>query len=165
MTAIFYPDCMATSLNGMFTLEARSPDNGTINDRNGNPPSEDDFGFKYREHQDEFRYRLIDNTRNPSIGGFRGKGNGNGTVIWERWQDKGEDSPHELVVSDDGWSILRTGGPQTETQSRLGKPGLGNWSGRKHCWEVPMGEVLQTNPLGTESQQCQSILRWKSVIA
>lgn len=30
--------------------------------------------------------------------------------MWERWQERGEDSPHEVVVSDDGWSILRTHG-------------------------------------------------------
>ena len=112
MTAIFYPDCTATSLNGKFTLEARSPDNGKINHRNGRPPSEDDFGFKYREHQDEFRYRLIDNTRTPFIGRLLGKGSG--AVMWERWQEKDEDSPHELVISDDGWSILRTHGFRPE---------------------------------------------------
>src|SRR5204862_118149 len=106
MTAIFYPDCTVTSLNGKFTLEARSPDNGTINHRDGRPPSEDDFGFKYREHQDEFRYRLIDNTRSPLLARLFRKGGG--AVVWERWQEQREDSPHELVVSDDGWSILRT---------------------------------------------------------
>ena len=35
----------------------------------------------------------------------------------------------------------------------------------KHRWGVPRGEVLQTSPLGTESQRCRVILRWKSVIA
>jgi hypothetical protein len=124
MTAIFYPDCTATSLNGKFTLEACSPDNGTINHRNGRPPSEDDFGFKYREHQDEFRYRLIDNTRTPLLARLFGKGGG--SVVWERWQEIGEDSPHELVVSDDGWSILRTHGfrPEVIVVSPSGKDTL-----------------------------------------
>src|SRR5262245_55212330 len=72
MTAISYPDCTATSPNGKFTLEARSPDNGTINHRNGRSPSENDFAFKYRQHQDEFRYRLIDNTRRPLLGRLTG---------------------------------------------------------------------------------------------
>lgn len=45
-------------------------------------------------HQDNFRYRLLDRDR----------------VVWERAQGEGEHSPHELCVSDDGWSILRTHG-------------------------------------------------------
>jgi hypothetical protein len=36
---------------------------------------------------------------------------------------------------------------------------------RKHRWDVPMGEVLQTSPLGTESQRWHVILRPKSGIA
>jgi hypothetical protein len=35
MTAIYYPDCEATSDNGRYTLEARSPHNGTIPYRGG----------------------------------------------------------------------------------------------------------------------------------
>jgi hypothetical protein len=101
MTAIVYADCEATSPNGKYTLEARSPHNGTINHKDGRPPSEDEYGFKYRDHQSEFRYRLIDNTRS-------------GSVLWERWQERGEDSPHEVVVSDEGWSILRTHGFKPE---------------------------------------------------
>ena len=53
LTAIMYPDCEATSANGEFTLEARSPHNGTIDHRDGTRPSEDEFAFKYREHQSE----------------------------------------------------------------------------------------------------------------
>ncbi len=101
MTAIFYADCEAASPNGRYTLDARSPHNGTINHKDGRPPSEDEYGFKYREHQSEFRYRLIDNIRC-------------GSVIWERWQERDEDSPHEVVVSDEGWSILRTHGFKPE---------------------------------------------------
>ena len=60
MTAIYYPDCQATSFNGRFILEVQSPHNGAILRRDGRPPSDDEFGFKYREHQSEFRYRLLD---------------------------------------------------------------------------------------------------------
>jgi len=38
MTAVFYPDCRATSPNDRFTLEARSPDNGTIRYADGRRP-------------------------------------------------------------------------------------------------------------------------------
>ncbi len=100
MTAIIYPDRETLSPGGRFTLEARSPHNGTIAHRDGRAPSESDFAFKYRQHQREFRYRLLD----------RASGGAGPRVVWERWQPRGEDSPHELVVSDDGWSILRTHG-------------------------------------------------------
>ncbi|WNG24100.1 hypothetical protein F0U62_08740 [Cystobacter fuscus] len=45
-------------------------------------------------HQDHFLYRLLEGER----------------VLWAREQGQDEDSPHELLVSDDGWSILRTQG-------------------------------------------------------
>src|SRR5262249_52578878 len=35
-------------------------------------------------------------------------------VVWERWQAPREDSPHELVVSDDGWAVIRTHGFRPE---------------------------------------------------
>ncbi|HYT89620.1 MAG TPA: hypothetical protein VEL76_13015, partial [Gemmataceae bacterium] len=112
MTAIFYPDCQATSPTGKFTLEARSPHNGTIKHRDGRPPSEDEFGFTYRQHQSEFRYRLVENPPRPFLARlFRKQG---GPVVWERWQSREEDSPHELVVSDDGWSVIRTHGFRPE---------------------------------------------------
>lgn len=107
MTAIFYPDCEVASANGRFVLEARSPHNGTINYRNGKPPSEDEFPFKYREHQSGFRYRLFGRHRTSFLRRLVGA---NQAVVWERWQEKTEDSPGELVVSDEGWSILRTHG-------------------------------------------------------
>ncbi len=107
MTAIFYPDCEAASADGQFVLEARSPHNGTINHRNGKPPSEDEFPFEYRQHQSQFRYRLL-NTHRKSI--LATRENADTSVVWERWQNNSEDSPHELVVSDEGWSILRTHG-------------------------------------------------------
>jgi hypothetical protein len=99
MTAVFYPDCKAVSPNGHFLIEARSPHNGTISHRDGTPASDQEFAFKYREHQSDFRYRLIDKQTDQ--------------VVWERWQDA-EDSPHELIVSNHGWSIIRTHGFQPE---------------------------------------------------
>lgn len=120
MTAIFYPDCEAVSPNGRYLLEARSPYNGSINHRDGSAPPEDDFSFRGSSHQNEFRYRLIDVTRSqlpsPLVA------NDGGAVVWERWQEQGEESPHELVVSDEGWSILRTHGfgPEVIAVSREG---------------------------------------------
>ena len=121
MTAICYADCRATSPNGKYTLEAQSPHNGTISHKDGRPPSDDEFAFKYRQHQREFRYRLIDNTRGPLLSRIFGKGGG--SVVWERWQERGEDSPHEVMVSDGGWSILRTHGfnPELIAVSPAGK--------------------------------------------
>lgn len=100
VTAIHYPDRFAASPGGRYRLEARSPHNGTINHRDGTSATDAEFGFKYREHQRDFRYRLLDGATDA--------------VLWERWQDPGEDSPHELFVSDDGWSILRTHGFRPE---------------------------------------------------
>jgi hypothetical protein len=104
MTAVFYPDCKALSPNGCFKLEARSPHNGTINHRDGLAATEDEFGFKYREHQSHFRYRLLETSGASHIDGYAG------SVLWERWQEETEHSPHELVVSDQGWSIIRPHG-------------------------------------------------------
>ena len=112
MTAIFYPDCDAASPNGKFALEARSPHNGTINHRDGRTPSDDEYPFKYRDHQRDFRYRLLDTTSTSLISRVFGKKAGH--VVWERWQERDEDSPHELVVSDEGWSIIRTHGFKPE---------------------------------------------------
>ncbi len=103
MSPIFYPDCTTTSGNGRFALEARSPHNGTIHHRDGRVASEDEFAFKYREHQSEFRYRLFDTRPEGEVGTSP-------RLVWERWQNHGEDSPGELVVGDGGWAILRTDG-------------------------------------------------------
>ncbi|HYH69239.1 MAG TPA: hypothetical protein VD866_31385, partial [Urbifossiella sp.] len=108
MTAIYYPDCTASSPSGEFSLEARSPHNGTIRHRDGRKSSDDEFGFKYRQHQSEFRYRLLDHSPRTALGRlFRGN---DPQVVWERWQADREDSPGELVVSDDGWAVIRTHG-------------------------------------------------------
>ena len=137
MTAIYYPDCQATSPNGRFTLEARSPHNGSICHRHGRRPSEDEFGFKYREHQSNFRYQLLDNVlRQPPGGPFSGCGR---RLVWERWQERWEDSPHELVVSEDGWCVLRTHGfrPEVIAVSPAGKDALRvciAGPGGEHCY-------------------------------
>jgi hypothetical protein len=100
MTAIYYPDCTASSPNGRYTLQARSPHNGRAPGLDGKQPTPDEFAGVYHSHQSEFRYRMFENPDRR--------------FLWERRQLKGEDSPHELVLSDDGWSILRTHGFQPE---------------------------------------------------
>lgn len=102
MTAVPYPDLKATSPNGRFLLEARSPHNGTILHRDGRPPTDDEYGFKYGACQDCFRFRLIRLGDEAAPGTDEPRGH----VVWERWQSKEEDSPKGLTVSDDGWSIL-----------------------------------------------------------
>jgi hypothetical protein len=121
MTAIFYPDCKAASPNGTFTLEACSPINGTIKHRDGRPPSS---SLRRFGHQDGFRYRVTDNTRRPLIARLLGRRTG--SVLWERWQRRGEDSPHELLVSDDGWCIIRTHGfrPEVIAVTPLGQDAI-----------------------------------------
>jgi hypothetical protein len=74
--------------------------------------SENEFGFKYREHQSEFRYQLLDIARPRSLARLFGREGRR--VVWERWQAPREDSPHELVVSDDGWAVIRTHGFRPE---------------------------------------------------
>lgn len=98
MTAIYYADRVARSPNGRYQLEARSPDNGTILQRDGKRST--GFGAQYRQHQSNFRYRLLELPH--------------GRVVWERWQPRGEDSPGELIVSSDGWSVIRTHGFRQE---------------------------------------------------
>lgn len=102
MTAIFYSDLEVRSANEALTFEARSPHNGTINHKDGRSPSDSEYGFKYRCHQSDFRYRLIDNSAKQQ------------RVLWERWQPQGEDSPHQLLVSDEAWCVIRTHGFRPE---------------------------------------------------
>ncbi|MBN9521107.1 hypothetical protein J0H58_21740 [bacterium] len=99
MTAIFYPDCSTTSDGGRYTLEARSPHNGSIPCQDGRMPA-DDFPTMYRQLQRDFRYRLLDNQEAEPA---RTDGMG---VVWERWQPRRENSPHELLVSPDGWAVI-----------------------------------------------------------
>lgn len=96
MTAIYYRDRVARSANEEFELEARSPHNGSISHADGRAPTDDEYEYKYRSHQSEFRYRLIERAT--------------GAVVWERWQPRGEDSPGELFVANDGWSVIQTYG-------------------------------------------------------
>jgi hypothetical protein len=152
MTAIFYPDCRANSPNGKFTLEARSPHNGTIRHRDGRPASEDEFGFKYREHQNEFRYQLLENTSGHFLQRLLGRDR---RLVWERWQGKGEDSPHELVVSDDGWSILRAHGfrPELIAVDSSGKDVVRvriAGDGAEHTSPPPTGAIFSCNPAHLE---------------
>lgn len=102
MTAVPYPDIEATSPDGRFLLEARSPHNRTILHRDGRPPTDDEYGFKYGAEQMCFRFRLIQ----LGVEAPPGTDEPRGRVVWERWQSEEEDSPKELTVSDDGWSIL-----------------------------------------------------------
>lgn len=143
MTAIGYPDCEALSDNGRFRLEARSPHNGTIPHRNGQMATDDEYGFKYRDHQDCFRYQLLDVK--------------SGEVLWERWQGEKEDSPHELAVSDEGWSILRMHGvkPEVLTVSPMGRDVLRVWIGP--CGEHPFDRLAQSAPVVTWSPDCMEL--------
>jgi hypothetical protein len=108
VTAIFYPDCAAASDDGRLVLEARSPHNGTICHRDGRKPSGDEFEVKHRQHQTGFRYQLLDKERQRKRHWVTGESSPE--VVWERWQGAREDSPGELLVSDDGWSVIRTHG-------------------------------------------------------
>lgn len=84
-------------------LKARSPHNGTMRHRDGREVSEDEFAFKYRQHQSEFRYQLFDSRPEGSVETVP-------SLVWERWQGPGEDSPRELIVGDGGWVVLVTDG-------------------------------------------------------
>jgi hypothetical protein len=90
MTAIYYPNLVARSPNGAYQLEARSPDNE--GSRSGER--------RNRSFQRDFLFRLRDLSR--------------GRVVWERRQSHDEQSPGEVVVGNDGWSIIRTHGFSNE---------------------------------------------------
>lgn len=94
MTAIYYPDLITRSPNGQWEFEARSPDNGTIRQKDGKRSI--GFGAQYRSHQNNFRYRLIERTTQ--------------NVLWEKWQPTPEDSPGELIVGNNGFTVVRTHG-------------------------------------------------------
>src|SRR5687768_15650692 len=105
MTAINYPDCFTTSPTGRFRFVARSPDNAPNPEADGRQPSLDRSAFG--GFQSDFRYRLIDNATDA--------------VVWERRQCRRQDSPSELVVSDEGWSVTRTHGFAPEVVARTPK--------------------------------------------
>ncbi|WP_120544667.1 hypothetical protein [Corallococcus terminator] len=100
VSTIAYADRVATSPEGRFTLTAHSSDDGTAPQPPGPPVSTEGFAFKGHELQNGFRYRLMEHS----------PGSPEARVVWERWQVGRENSPHELHVSDDGWSVLRTHG-------------------------------------------------------
>lgn len=96
MTAVSYPDLSTSSPRGQYRVEAKSPDNRTINQRNGLPPDPTRFAYEYGQEQSDFRYQLIDSR--------------NSEILWERWQEGDEPSPWALYVSDDGWVVIQTHG-------------------------------------------------------
>ena len=96
MTAVSHPDITRRSSREIYVVEARSPDNKTINHRDGSAPNPDAFGFKYGQMQCEFRYQLIHRKTME--------------VVWERWQEGPEPSPQALFVSDEGWVVIQTHG-------------------------------------------------------
>ncbi|NPC68573.1 hypothetical protein HPP05_02285 [Corallococcus exiguus] len=100
MTTISYADLRATSPGGRFVLTAQSPDNATTSHRSGLPPSGSELPFGRPVFQESFYYQLLEHVP----GGVEPR------VVWERWQKDGELSPHEVLVSDGGWSVIRTHG-------------------------------------------------------
>jgi hypothetical protein len=98
VTTVFYPDCKATSPNCAYTITAKSPFNGEVLDRVGNDPRRPE-DMQWPCHQRDFRYQLVDQDNN---------------ILWERWQPTGEESPAELLVSNDGIVVVRTHGCNPE---------------------------------------------------
>jgi len=82
LTAVSYPDRRATSEDGRFTLEAVSSHNGTIDHRDGRRPTDNEYAFKYRQKQREFRYRLPENRGSDPAPGSSGRGPER--IVWER---------------------------------------------------------------------------------
>ncbi|AFE03792.1 hypothetical protein COCOR_00936 [Corallococcus coralloides DSM 2259] len=78
-------------------LTARSPDNATVSHQSGLPP---EMPFGRPVFQKSFHYQLLEHV----------PGSVEPRVVWERWQKDGELSPHEVLVSDGGWSVIRTHG-------------------------------------------------------
>jgi hypothetical protein len=138
MTAIFYPDCKATSDDKRFTLEARSPHNGTIRHRDGRKASEDEFGFKYRQHQSEFRYRLLDNTRKRSLSRLFGGDGRDRFPMPERLPDGRERARcvREGMPAED---VLRLLGSPDFVRRRMHDPGTSRWRSSED-WEYDFRE-------------------------
>ncbi len=96
MTAIFYPDHEATSANGRFTLEVRSPLNGTIRHRDGRAPPRRSTPFATAATSRSSAIGFWSCTTGDTPRGLYGSG----------WQQPNGDSPRELLVSDSGWSVI-----------------------------------------------------------
>ncbi len=60
MTAVAYSDLITRSPDNRYTLAARSPHNGTIAHRDGRQATDGEYGFRYRQEQSDFRYRLTE---------------------------------------------------------------------------------------------------------
>ncbi|MGE6756644.1 hypothetical protein ACQKGO_01425 [Corallococcus interemptor] len=119
MTTLFHADLRETSPDGRFVLTARSPDNATNSHENGLTPSAKKLPFGRPAFQGSFHYRLLEQV--PESVEPR--------VFWERWQKDGELSPHEVLVSDGGWSVIRTHGfdPEVVAVSPSGQDVLRVW--------------------------------------
>lgn len=78
---LYYPDQDEFSPNGHYRLEARAPHNGNVV-----PHSTPRVGLY-------FRFQLWDARA--------------GTCLWERWQTDREPFPAEMLVSDQGFSVVR----------------------------------------------------------
>lgn len=88
MTRRSYSDLSAVSDGGQYRFEARSPENGTIPNRDGSIPEvKPDY---LQCFQSNFRFQLIDQ--------------GSEKVIWEKWELARH--PTGLCVSEDGWSVV-----------------------------------------------------------
>ncbi|NNB85341.1 hypothetical protein [Corallococcus exiguus] len=109
MTRVFFSDLETHSPSGRFTLTARSPHNGAILRRGGRKASW--WWGRRTAFQNEFRFQLLEHI----------PGSAEPRLVWERWQKWNESSPHQLFVSDTGWSILRTHGPQLIAVSPSGR--------------------------------------------
>src|SRR5688572_10006396 len=92
MSDVYHPDRTACSPGGRYVLSARSPDNAPPHPKDGVGAERN---FRGEANQGGFLYRLRDLDE--------------GRLLWQRAQ-QGENSPAEILVSDEGWSILRTHG-------------------------------------------------------
>jgi HEAT repeat protein len=139
--ARLFPAYEATSPNGRFLLVAESPEEH---------PSLDQWSG--------FRYRLLE--RGAGSRASPSSANTEARVVWERWQNEGP--PRELVVSDEGWSVLRTDGraPDVIAVSPAGndavrvlihRPRWNTETGPDRAyrfgWEVELGSILLGGPL------------------
>ena len=84
----FYSDLSVISVGGQYRFEARSPENGTIPNREGSLPEVKPDYLQFS--QSGFRYQLIDQSSEK--------------VVWERWELASH--PTGLFVSEDGWSVI-----------------------------------------------------------
>ncbi|MFI4860148.1 MAG: hypothetical protein ACIAXF_05645, partial [Phycisphaerales bacterium JB063] len=130
MTAVVYPDIIETSESGKYRVEARSPDNRTIRQRDGSPADTSTFGYRWGSEQRGFRYQLIDQESSA--------------VLWERWQEDNEQSPVELCVSNEGWVVIRLHGYESAAMIVLSQEG-------NEVVPVAIGHKLAKPPIGAQA--------------